>query len=207
MQIVAENLTKAFYPNKALFKGLCFSIHNAEPIAVIGRNGKGKSTLLQLIANLSSPSSGSVNILNASGELIDRDYQDYINYLAPYIKLYEEFSPIEHIAITARLRNEKYSNDNFTHLLSEFGLDNAINREISKFSSGMKQRMKYVLAFSYPKPILLLDEPFTNLDVEGIKIVEKYMSNHVENEGILVIASNDKNEYKICNQFIDLDIQ
>ena len=97
-------------------------------------------------------------------------------------------------------------NEKQLELLEELSISNTGGKYISKFSSGMKQRLKFVLAFINEPPILFLDEPFSNLDEPGILCVEKLILSHIENGGGVIIASNDSREKALCHEIISLDL-
>lgn len=207
MELYAQALTKSFSIGKPVVDNVNFTLASGDSLAVTGKNGSGKSTLLKLIIGSISPTKGEIVFAREGKEILDDDIIDYFSFVAPYLILYEEFSPCEHFKVSCSLSGIKANESisaKFEELMREFAIYHAMDREIRLFSSGMKQRMKFVLALLLDKSILILDEPFTNLDVDGITIVEKYMLTHLQNNGILIVASNDKEEYKMCNQIINL---
>lgn len=207
MELHAQALTKSFSIGKPVVDSVNFSLTGGDSLAVTGKNGSGKSTLLKLIIGSISPTEGKIVFSQGGSEVLDDDIIDYFAFVAPYLILYEEFTPREHFKVSCSLSGKKINRSietKFEGLMQDFAIYQAIDREIRLFSSGMKQRMKFVLALLFDKRILILDEPFTNLDVDGIAVVEKYILKHLQNNGILIIASNDKDEYKMCNQIINL---
>jgi ABC-type multidrug transport system ATPase subunit len=88
-------------------------------------------------------------------------------------------------------------------LLEKISLGNAANKQIRNFSSGMKQRLKLALAIFDQAPILLLDEPCSNLDQEGIQTYHQLMQAHVMHK-LIIVASNDPQEYQFCSQQLSL---
>jgi heme exporter protein A len=118
--------------------------------------------------------------------------------------LYEEFSDIEHIDLYLKLKGLNTNENKAKELLEIFNLNKTGNKYISKFSSGMKQRVKYILAMITEPEILFLDEPFTNLDENGIRIVEGVISEHLSAGGAVIIASNDEREMSSCKRMIEL---
>ena len=93
------------------------------------------------------------------------------------------------------------TNIGFTDMLQRVRLDQAANKQIRYYSSGMKQRMKLLLAFFADTPLLLLDEPSTNLDAEGIAAYKSLLDAETADR-ILIISSNDPNEYDRCQEII-----
>jgi ABC-type multidrug transport system ATPase subunit len=88
-------------------------------------------------------------------------------------------------------------------IISIINLQKAAHKQIRYFSSGMKQRVKLAQAIFSDTPIVLLDEPLTNLDEEGVSLYNNLIENYCKNR-MLIISSNDKKEYSFCEQIIDL---
>ena len=96
-------------------------------------------------------------------------------------------------------------NPSFTHeaILSTVGLESAMNKQIRYFSSGMKQRLKLALAFFSDTPVLLLDEPTTNLDADGIALYRSLIHDHTKAR-LVIVSSNVKQEYDFCEEVISI---
>ena len=92
-------------------------------------------------------------------------------------------------------------------MIDGFNLDYKNNDPIRTYSSGMKQRVKYIWAFYKQAEILLLDEPFTNLDTKGIDKVCEYLELHQNFGGIAFLATNDDREKQLCSKYIELEKQ
>lgn len=91
-----------------------------------------------------------------------------------------------------------------TEILAELNLQNAAAKQIRYFSSGMKQRLKLAQAFFSHTPVLLLDEPTTNLDMDGIEVYHKLVSNYTKNK-LVIVSSNDGQEYSFCEEVISIN--
>ena len=89
-------------------------------------------------------------------------------------------------------------------MISYIGLEHAKHKLIDHYSSGMKQRVKLAQAIFADTPIVLLDEPCTNLDSQGIALYRSMISDFCSNK-ILIVASNDQNEYDVCQQHIQMN--
>lgn len=195
--IQLNNLGKRF--NKDwIFQSLNYCFTKGNHYVILGKNGSGKSTLLQCIAGFTNPSKGDIVFEAIANENI----YNHISIAAPYLELIEEMTALEQIAFHQSFKG--LTNDITANtLLAYTGLANASHKEIRNFSSGMKQRLKLGLAFFSNSPLLLLDEPCSNLDKEGqqlyLDLVEK-----VKNEKLIIVASNDPVEYQFCNQQIDI---
>jgi ABC-type multidrug transport system ATPase subunit len=205
ISLKCENIEKSFL-NKVVFKEVNFQ--NGSSLAVTGRNGSGKSTLLKVIANLLLPNKGSV-LLSANGEKIAADkFHFYTGMIAPYINLYDELTALENLEFFFELKCKKsgvaerkaYLND----LLEKINLYKRRYEQVKNFSSGMKQRMKLAFAIINDPPVLIMDEPRTNLDTEGIDLVYKVAENK-KKDGILIIATNEPEDTKLCEKNISIE--
>jgi ABC-type multidrug transport system ATPase subunit len=202
MQIQVTAASKRF--NKEwIFSNLDFSFTTGQHYALIGNNGSGKSTLLQIIAGYIGLTKGQINWVNEVGENIDSsNIFQHISIAAPYLELVEEFTALEQIAFHQQFKPLQ-SGLNPVELLAKIGLANAADKQIRNFSSGMKQRLKLALAIFDQAPILLLDEPCSNLDQEGIQTYHQLMQAYAMHK-LIIVASNDPQEYQFCKQQLSL---
>jgi ATPase subunit of ABC transporter with duplicated ATPase domains len=202
MQIHLTAASKRF--NKEwIFSNLDFSFVGGQHYALIGNNGSGKSTLLQIIAGYIGLTKGQINWVNHTGQSIDSIYiYQHISIAAPYLELVEEFTALEQIAFHQQFKSIQ-SDIQAIDILEKIGLSKAADKQIRNFSSGMKQRLKLALAIFDQAPILLLDEPCSNLDQEGIQTYHQLMQAHAMHK-LIIIASNDEQEYEFCSQQLAL---
>jgi ABC-type multidrug transport system ATPase subunit len=202
MQIQFSAASKRF--NKEwIFSNLNFSFVTGQHYALIGNNGSGKSTLLQVIAGYIGLTKGQVNWVDNEGQSIDSSkiYQ-HISIAAPYLELVEEFTALEQIAFHQQFKPLQ-TNLNPIDLLEKIELSKSADKQIRNFSSGMKQRLKLALAIFDQAPVLLLDEPCSNLDQEGIQTYHQLMQAYAMHK-LIIVASNDPQEYQFCNQQLAL---
>jgi ABC-type multidrug transport system ATPase subunit len=202
MQIHLTAASKRF--NKEwIFSNLDFSFVDGQHYALIGNNGSGKSTLLQIIAGYIGLTKGQINWVNKSGQSIDSSniYQ-HISIAAPYLELVEELTALEQIAFHQQFKPLEPALKPID-ILEKIGLGNAADKQIRNFSSGMKQRLKLALAIFDQAPILLLDEPSSNLDQEGIQTYHQLMQAYAMHK-LIIVASNDSQEYQFCTQQLAL---
>lgn len=161
--------------------------------AVIGNNGSGKSTLLRLITTFTDPTLGEINY--------DHEHPEQrISFVAPYLELIEELTLQEHLEFHFQFRKATH---NFKEMMERAGLENAKHKQISNFSSGMKQRLKLILAFFSSDSLMILDEPCSNLDEEGIQWYQEQLRSIITKKTI-IIASNQRFEYQQCTEKLDV---
>ena len=187
MKIQLAQIGKKFN-TEWIFRDVSFEFEEKSISAILGRNGSGKSTLLQVMAGNLHPTSGKVIYthggLNIGGEEIFR----HLAMVAPYLELIEDFTLHEMVKFHFSFKRylPGYNNSLVTDLL---GFPAMKNKQIRQFSSGMKQRVKLVLAFLSDVPLLLLDEPTMNLDKTGIdwylELIGKFAGNRT-----VIICSN-----------------
>ncbi len=197
MRIVLENIEKKF--NKDILftsVNLIFELNNK--YALIGANGSGKSTLLQIISSYLSPNKGSISYVIKNKKIEADQLFQYISIAAPYLELIEEMTLIEFLEYHFSFKKNKIG---IHEMISLVNLDEAKNKPIEKFSSGMKQRVKLLQAFMSDTPILLLDEPCSNLDQDGINLYHQLMEKYTDNR-IVIVASNEQQEIAQCNTHI-----
>jgi ABC-type multidrug transport system ATPase subunit len=201
MRINLTNLGKRFNRDW-IFRNLNFQFDTGSHYAITGPNGSGKSTLLQIISGSSIFNEGCINYFkNDTPIAAEKIYQE-ISLAAPYLDLIEEMTLTEFFSFHHSMKGwlNSLSTKEVIFLSS---LEYAAHKQIRYYSSGMKQRVKLAQAIFSNVPIVLLDEPLTNLDEEGVSLyytlIEKYCSNR-----LLIISSNEKKEYSFCNQIIDI---
>jgi ABC-type multidrug transport system ATPase subunit len=200
MTISLENIAKRF-GNDWIFRNINQRFEDEGRYAILGHNGSGKSTLMQVLSGHLSPSKGKVLYENDQKSVDIEDVFRHVSYAAPYIDLIEEFTLAESIAFHQKFKPFQTGFDTNTIIEILELPKGSRHKEIRYFSSGMRQRLKIALATLTETPILLLDEPTTNLDAQGVvwysNIIERYTQNK-----LLIIASNTEHDYHFCTETI-----
>ena len=190
------------YNRDWIFRGIDYNFTGGESYAILGPNGSGKSTLLQILNGSLSLSTGDITFLNNGDKIDIEKVFNYLSLAAPYLELIEEFSLEEVIDFHFKFKPYKagITKDKVIELLS---LPGGKNKLIRYFSSGMKQRLKLALAFCSDTPLLLLDEPTSNLDNQGIdwylNLVEQFAKGR-----LTIVCSNQEHEYSFCNHRLSI---
>lgn len=201
--IQSQNLSKSF-GRRLIFKDINFYWSEKGIFGISGPNGSGKSTLVKIIAGLIAPSSGKIIHKNSSGEIIPEKLHNHIGFVSPYLVLYEEFSAWENLKIFAQIRGVDFDEEKVTYYLSQFLLENRKNDLVKTYSSGMKQRLKFIFALMHSPEVLIFDEPTSNLDEEGKKVVYKIV-NEEGKRRIVIIASNEVKDLELCSEVLLLE--
>jgi ABC-type multidrug transport system ATPase subunit len=181
------------YQQHWVFKGIDYVFETGKQYAVLGANGSGKSTLLRVIAGMQHANKGSLAYTNNSTQIKPEAVFSYISYCAPGMDLIEEMSLSEFLQFHFTF---KKINPAFTvkSIMEAMGMYAVRNKFIHEFSSGMKQRVKLAQAFFTDTPVLLLDEPCSNLDVQGVDMYLQWLQQYTSGR-LVIIASNDEREY------------
>mgnify|MGYP000108902689 FL=1 len=200
--IQVKNASKRFH-NEWIFKNLDLELSSGDTLAITGGNGSGKSTLLKCLSGAIPLTSGTIQYQAGSTQISEEHWFRSLALATPYLELPEEFTLSEVINFHFQFKNPLQNRTN-TEILEVLGLEKHKSKAISQFSSGMKQRVKLALAIFSEVPFLLLDEPTTNLDTQGLswylKLIQQYSPGR-----ILVICSNDPREYDFCEKKITLE--
>ncbi len=160
--VTVSNLIKQFGRFAAL-RGITAEFSGGKLYAILGDNGAGKTTLLRTLAGLSQPSSGEVVILGASKF---HDICQQVGYMAHPSLLYDEMSGMENLEYFARLYGIT-GRTRCAEVIRSVGLDPDLVRPVGQYSQGMRQRLSLARALLNNPKILLLDEPFSNVDVHS----------------------------------------
>jgi heme exporter protein A len=202
MKFGVQNLFKRF-GRRIIFQNIAFELEKGDSIAFIGNNGSGKSTLAKICAGVLSPTSGTVELSIDEKKIPSEKYFQHIGFVAPYLQLYDEFSPMENLKFFAKIRGILSSNEECEELLQRVNLFHRKDDLVRTFSSGMKQRMKFAFALLHNPLLLILDEPTSNLDAEGGAMVFQIMEEQ-KKKGILILATNVQAEQEHCEKVISL---
>lgn len=202
MTISLNQIGKRFN-NQWIFKGVTCNFEIGSIYAILGANGSGKSTLLRIIGGMQTPNSGLVvHKLNHSIIKQEKVYNQ-LSFCAPGLDLIEEMTLREFLHFHFSFK-KMHPNWTVNDIIENMGLKNSADKLISEFSSGMKQRVKLAQAFFANTPILLLDEPCSNLDKDGIAQYESWID-LFKKDRLIIIASNDEKEYAAAKEIIDLE--
>ncbi|HPH89225.1 MAG TPA: ABC transporter ATP-binding protein [Ferruginibacter sp.] len=199
MQITLTNIGKRFN-REWIFRNLDYTFNAPRKYAITGSNGSGKSTLLQVIAGAVTHNEGGIAYSLLNKKCSPEQHYQHIAIAAPYLELIEEMTASELLDFHASFKPLSISKKEALQIV---GLEKAADKQIRYFSSGMKQRLKMAQAFFSNTPILLLDEPTSNLDAEGIALYQQLIINYTADK-LVIISSNDKQEYDFCDEVISI---
>jgi len=201
--VQSDSLSKSF-GRRLIFSNINFQWQEKGIFGISGPNGSGKSTLVKIIAGLISPSKGKLIHKNSGGEIIPEKLHNHIGFVSPYLVLYEEFSAWENLKIFAEIRGVTFDEARVLFYLNEFLLENRKDDLVKTYSSGMKQRLKFIFALMHSPEVLIFDEPTSNLDDDGKKVVYKIINDEGK-QRVVIVASNETRDLDLCNEILLLE--
>jgi heme exporter protein A len=207
VQISVENVAQRF-GRRWIYRDITFSVVPGEILAVLGRNGSGKSTLLRTIAKILTPTKGSCEWALDGNKIADDQLLHHRGFVAPYLELYNDLTALEHLEFLQRLRGAAVARATNEALFDRVGLrleGDLATRHLGAFSSGMKQRVRLAMAVERDPHVLLLDEPTSNLDDDGQRVVQDELLRHQKRGGITIIATNEARERDLATRHVQLD--
>lgn len=192
--IILQDVAHRF-GHRPVFAPVRAQVRSGQVLAITGPNGSGKSTLLRIIAGLLPATQGTVTV-TVGGQVQDAfQRRRFIGYVAPDLTLYRELTGVENLQFFARLQGIALSREVLTTLLATVGLRGRGRDPVRTYSSGMRQRLKYAFALLHRPPVLLLDEPTANLDMDGRAMVENLIARHrTRPDGVVILATNEPGE-------------
>jgi ABC-type multidrug transport system ATPase subunit len=163
--IAGRGLAKRF-GDRRVFRDLDVEVEEGGFLLVTGPNGSGKTTLLRILARLSLPSSGE----------LDLPPRERIGYLGHEPLVYRELTPLENLTLFGRLYRLPERGERIGMLLERFGLWDVRHERVSTFSRGMQQRLGLCRVLLHEPSHLLLDEPYNALDAEGAALLDAVLA-------------------------------
>jgi ABC-type multidrug transport system ATPase subunit len=192
------------YNREWIFRHLDAEFFAGRSYAITGPNGSGKSTLLQAIAGSMEINEGSIQFRFAGREepaAAENIFQS-LAIVAPYLELIEEMTAKEFLHFHSSFK-PMLAGLTAEEMVAKVGIENALNKQIRYYSSGMKQRLKLAQAIFADVPVLLLDEPCTNLDSAGYDLYHTLIENYCA-EKLVIVSSNDSQEMDFCKERISI---
>ena len=184
-----------------IFRHLNYEFQTGHSYAITGPNGSGKSTLLQSIAGAIAISEGNIRYDKGAPVPAEQAYR-HLSLAAPYLQLVEEMTVTEFLDFHAAFK-PLLPGISASAIIRKVGLEAAAHKQMRYYSSGMKQRVRLAQAFFSDCTLVLLDEPCTNLDTEGIALYRELIAQYTPGR-LVIVSSNDVQEYEFCKERIDI---
>ena len=184
-----------------IFRHLNYEFNTGHSYAITGPNGSGKSTLLQSIAGAIGISEGRIDY-TATAVIPPEHAYRHLSLAAPYLQLIEEMTVTEFLHFHAAFK-PLLPGTPAAEIIRRVGLGTAAHKQIRYYSSGMKQRVRLAQALYSDTSIVLLDEPCTNLDTDGIALYQQLIRENTRDR-MVIVSSNDLQEYDFCEERINI---
>jgi ABC-type multidrug transport system ATPase subunit len=195
MKISLSDIGKRFN-REWIFRHISFEFESGNHIVITGANGSGKSTLLQLIAGAITPNEGVIKFESDNKLIADENHYQYLSIAAPYLELPGEMTLTEFLTFHKKFK-PLIQNLSVEEVIDVLALKKSADKQIRYFSSGMMQRVKLAQAIFSDTKVVLLDEPGTNLDEQGMGLYLSLITNYCK-ERLVIVSSNDPKEYSFC---------
>lgn len=203
VQINLNNIGKR-YNFEWIFRKVNYDFTPENNYVILGSNGSGKSTLLQVIAGNLTHSEGDVKYQVADIKYQEENIFKQLSYCAPYLDLFEEFTLTESIEFQEKFKPFQAGLD-VKKIIELTELEKSKDKQLKYYSSGMKQRVRLALAILADTPLLLLDEPTSNLDKKAIDWYQKLATNFSKDRLIIVASNQQEYEYPFCNKQLNIE--
>jgi len=198
-----KNLSKHF-GSRDILHNISFSFEKGS-LGIAGPNGSGKSTLLKCLAGLLSPNSGDLSWYQNEQLMDDGALKENLGYAAPYINLYDELSCRENLEFLLKLRGSNTITQTATAALKRTVVGELAEQPFGTLSTGQRQRMRLAAALVHDPDVLFLDEPGSNLDKKGRKMIERLVAEFREAGKLVIIASNNPEELALCDKVYSVE--
>lgn len=202
MNIILQNITKT-YDNQLIFANINAEINNGDILGIIGNNGSGKSTLIQIIGNFKYASKGEIFYKKNNKNITSEEIYKNIYFVSPYNDMVDDFTVKEMLVFHQKIKG-LLPNINILDVLENMQLKKYSDKQYKQLSTGYKQRLKLAIALFSNVEILLLDEPFSNIDNEGIEIFSTLFENYFNNRICVICSNNNPHEMKLINKTIKI---
>lgn len=191
LAVEADRVWKYFGDYPAL-RGASLEVPQGACMALLGRNGAGKTTMLRILANLSRATKGEVKIFGdgSRGDVVRRK----TGYLGHGIGVYDDLSALENLLLFGRLLGVLDPEKAAMEALERVGLERVKDGMAREFSRGMRQRLAVARAFIHQPELLLLDEPFTSLDDRAISVLQSLLKDALSRGSTIVMSTHQIRE-------------
>jgi ABC-type multidrug transport system ATPase subunit len=201
--IVLEGLQKKF-GKQHILQDVSYTFQTGSKTVILGSNGSGKSTLIKILSGSLEATEGSPVYTFEGSNVTAKSAGLHVGIVAPYVALNPMFSLKETLAF-----HEQFcpfpEGFKLTDWLYKAGLAAHEDKRLSTFSSGMLQRVRLLLAVANDRPLLLLDEPLSNLDAEGVLFYTELIRSFALSKTIIVGSNYQKDEYSYCTDELLLE--
>lgn len=175
---------------RELFKGIDLALNCGEILRVEGPNGSGKTSLLRMIAGLIAPASGEIRWRNELIAELSEDYARELLYIGHHAAVKDELTALENLLLTLELASERATRTDAKDALAEAGLKDRLNLPAKYLSQGQRRRVALARLRLTKRPLWVLDEPFTALDVDAVSWIAELVAAQLSRDGIVLFTTH-----------------
>ncbi len=183
---------------RMLFENLSFSLSSGTMLLLEGRNGAGKTTLLRILSGLRQPESGMIRWNHTDINDLGYEFYQDVSFLGHHNALKADLTAVENLQVSIAL--SAGSEISIESALDAVRLAGYEDELVKKFSAGMKRRLAIAKLLVLDTPLWVLDEPFTSVDVNGIAMIEQFIVDHLQKQGLVIMTSH--HEVNIDHQLL-----
>lgn len=194
-----------------VIKGISFSIKPNERVAIVGKSGSGKTSLLMLMAGLEKPSAGKIDFYNIGLNELNEDQltdfrKQHIGIVFQSFYLIPSYTALENVSLALEINFEKKTKEQAELLLVELGLQDRLHHFPSQLSGGEQQRVAIARAMINKPPLMLADEPTGNLDEENSLLISNLLLQvSLQYQQSLCLVTHDLDLAKKCDRIIQIE--
>lgn len=206
----AKQITKSFYyPQEiGILKGIDLSVTRGETVAIMGRSGEGKSTLLQILGTLDAPCSGKLEICGEQVNTFNKSRirNQKLAFIFQSFHLLDDYTALENVLMPARIGRKKIAKGSEVYergmfLLERVALDHRAHFNTKLLSGGEKQRVAIARAMCNNPELILADEPSGNLDKQTSEIIHSFLIDFVkQDQKGLIVVTHDRDLAALCEK-------
>lgn len=202
---------KNYNTSVEVIKGIDLKIHSGEKVAVVGKSGSGKTSLIMLIGGLEKPSSGEIifdqqSISSFSEDQLADIRKQKIGIVFQSFYLIPNYTALENVSLILEINGAKNAKQQAEELLVQFGLKDRLDHFPTQLSGGEQQRVAIARSMAVKPKMILADEPTGNLDSENSDMISKLLFEYADkNQSSLVLVTHDLKFAEKCDQMIKIE--
>ncbi len=197
--LLAQNIT-LHRSNKKIFEDVNISLSSGKIIILKGKNGSGKTSFIKTILNILEPTSGSIYWKGKNLKKNLYDFYNHVTFIADKTSSIRQLSLYENIKIWKKIFLSDVNDKQIEGLLSILNLKNFLNSKVNTLSLGEVKKLELIRLIIENKKIWILDEPFTNLDISSIEVIEQTFLDHSINNGSIIFSSHQDPHIKVFEE-------
>jgi heme exporter protein A len=191
--IETRHLTKR-YGYRQVLCGIDLQVKPGELVVLLGPNGAGKSTLIRILCTLTKPSGGMAQV--AGYDIADDPDGVRVNIglISHSTYLYEDLTAAENLRFYLRMQGTSAVEQRSADALKTMGLESAMHGRVRTFSTGMKKRLCIAKIVAHPPRVLFLDEPYSGLDEQGIRMLNRFLLSLKTEGGTIFMVTHHREQ-------------